>query len=145
VIRVVLDANVLAPGVADKRASAATRLIELWRQGVFDLVISEHLLQELIRTFSDRYYARIITPEEVERFESMLRREAVVTELTVPINGIATQPADDLVLSTGLSAGASYLATRDRQLLKLESFQGMHILHPADLVNLLIREQDPFS
>jgi len=145
VIRVVLDANVLAPGVADKRPSAATRLIELWRKGAYELIISEHLLQELIRTYSDRYFRRLVTPEEVERFEYMLRQVAVMTELTVPIIGIATQPEDDLVLSTGLSAGASYLVTRDRQLLTLGSYQGMHILHPADLVDLLTQDQDPFA
>jgi predicted nucleic acid-binding protein len=145
VIRVVLDANVLTPGFAYRRPSAATRLIDLWRQEIYELVISEHLLQEFIRTYSDRYYARFITPEQVDRSEFLLRRDAVMTELIVPVLGVATQPKDDLILSTGLSPGASFLATRDRQLLKLGSYQGMKILHPADLVDLLLQVRDPFE
>jgi putative PIN family toxin of toxin-antitoxin system len=145
VIRVVLDANVLAPGFAYRQLSAATRLIDLWRQEFYELVISEHLLQELIRTYSDTYYRRFVTPEQVDRFEFLLRRDAVMTELIVPVFGVATQPKDDLILSTGISAGATYLATRDRQLLKLGSYKGMQILHPADLVDLLLQARDPFE
>jgi predicted nucleic acid-binding protein len=83
--------------------------------------------QELIRTYSDPYYRRFVTPEQVDCFEFLLRRDAVMTELIVPVLGVATQPKDDLILSTGISAGATYLATRDRQLLKLGSYQGMQI------------------
>jgi predicted nucleic acid-binding protein len=145
VIRIVLDANVLAPGFAYRSPSAATRLVDLWRQEVYELVISEHLLQEFIRTYSDRYYRRFVTPEQVERFEFLLRQDAVMTELIVPVLGVATQPKDDLIHSTGISAGATYLATRDRQLLKLGRYQGMQILHPADLVALLLQARNPFE
>ncbi len=47
---------------------------------------------------------------------------------------------DDLVLATGPSAGVSHLATRDEQLLKLESHQGLHIVPPGHLLALPRRE-----
>lgn len=49
---------------------------------------------------------------------ALLRRRALFTELTVTVTDVATQPKDDLVLATGLSAEASHLATRDKQQLK---------------------------
>lgn len=79
----------------------------------------------------------------MKRHLEFLRRFARVIEAKVPVFGVATQPKDDLVLSAALSAGTSYLGTRDRQLLKLGSYQGMHILHPADLVDVLLREIEP--
>ncbi|MFL5761423.1 MAG: PIN domain-containing protein [Thermomicrobiales bacterium] len=54
-IRVLLDAHVLAPGFLDS-VSASTYLIDLWRQGVYELVVSEHLLQEVARTYTKPYF-----------------------------------------------------------------------------------------
>lgn len=138
-MRVVLDANVLAPAFLGK-TSASVRLVNLWRRQVYELVVSEHLLGELTRTYTDSYFRRRITPERSARVLAFLRRRALLTELTVTVSGVATQPEDDLVLATGLSAAADYLATRDRQLLKLGSVQGMRIVRPGQLLALL--EQD---
>lgn len=134
--RVVLDANVLAPAFVNP-AAAAGRLLSQWQQGVFELVVSTPLLAELRRTYQDPYYARRLTPTVVEAALALLEAEATVVELIVPVTGVATHTEDDLVLSTVASAGADYLGTRDRQLLKLETFHGARILHPADLTALL--------
>ena len=56
---------------------------------------------------------------------------------------MTTHPEDDLVLSTAVSAVADYLATRDRQVLKLSTFQSVRIVHPADLARLLNPEFSP--
>ena len=138
--RVVLDANVLAPGFVGS-ASASVGLINLWRSGVYELVVSTHLLSELTRALSDPYYAARVTPEQAGHILDLLRSEAVITPITASVVGVATQPKDDLVLATGLSAQARYLATRDKQLLKIEHFEGMTILHPVDLLDLLMRAE----
>lgn len=134
--RVVLDANVLAPGFTST-GSASSRLVDLWRGGAYDLVLSEHLLAELARTFADPYYRARVSPEQVMRTLTLLRQEAVVVELTVSVTGTATQPKDDLVLSTALSGAASILCTRDKQLLKLRSYRSLAILSPGELVTTL--------
>lgn len=139
-IRAVLDANVLAPAFANPTATAG-RLIALWQAGGFELVVSEHVINELRRTYADRYYASRVAPQQVEAAIDLLRTDAVVTPLTIPVSGVATHPEDDLVLATGLSAGADYLGTRDRQLLKLGSHLGLRILSPGELLAILIRNE----
>jgi putative PIN family toxin of toxin-antitoxin system len=134
--RVVLDTNVLAPGLVGS-TSASARLIDVWRSGAYELIVSEHLLSELARAFTDPYFATRLSPEQTGRIFSLLRTEAILTPLDDVVSGVATQPADDLVLSTGLSAGASYLGTRDRQLLKLERYRSLTIMHPVDLLHIL--------
>lgn len=136
-MRVVLDANVLAPAFVNP-AAAAGRLIGLWRADVIELVVSAPILAELRRTFEDPYYARRITPSLVDAAVTLLQNEAIVVPLTVSVVGIATHPEDDLVLATAASAAADFLGTRDRQLLKLGTFHGVRIVHPADLVDLLL-------
>jgi predicted nucleic acid-binding protein len=139
VIRAVLDANVLAPAFANPTATAG-RLIALWQAGGFDLVVSEHVIAELRRTYTDPYYARRLTSQQVEAAVALLRTEAIVTPLTIPVSGVATHPEDDLVLATGLSAGADYLGTRDRQLLKLGSHLGLRIVSPGEFLAILLQD-----
>ena len=134
--RVVLDANVLVPGFVSS-GSASSRLIDLWRIGEIELIVSQHLLGEVERAYSDPYYARRVDAEHVLRILALLRDEAIATPLTVPVSGVATQSKDDLVLATAISGGAEYLATRDRQLLRLQRYQGVAIVHPVDLLRLL--------
>ena len=71
----------------------------------------------------------------------MLREKSIVTELTIPVVGVATQPKDDLGLSTALSGQATILCTRDRQLLKLRAYQSVVILSPGELMARLEGEE----
>lgn len=134
--RNVLDANVLAPGFLST-TSVSALLIQRWRQRRFELIVSEHLLAEVARAYADPYFQRRISQGHAERVESLLRQQAILTDLTVTVTGIATQPKDDLVLAAGLSANASFLATRDKQLLKLGGYRGLRIVHPGDLLDIL--------
>jgi len=138
-IIVVLDANVLAPGFLGT-TSISARLIEAWRLQRFDLVVSEHLLAELSRTFTDPYFRARMGPDQATRILRLLRRRALLTDLTIMVTGVAIQPKDDLVIATALSGGADFIATWDKQLLKLVSHQGVIILHPGDLLDHLRRD-----
>ena len=104
--RITLDANVLAPGFTS-HGSASSRLIDLWRSGAFALVLSEHVLQELARTLTDPYFASRLPREEATAILTLLSANAIVTELTVEVRGVATHPEDDAVLATTLSGQAS--------------------------------------
>ncbi|MDQ3692305.1 MAG: PIN domain-containing protein [Chloroflexota bacterium] len=131
-----MDTNVLAPGFVGI-ASVSVRLISLWQAGGYELVVSDHLLSELERTFGDPYFAARVPVAKATSALQLLRADARFTDLTVTVSGIATQPEDDLVLATALSGGASYLATRDKQLLKIGHYRGLLILHPGDVLDLL--------
>ena len=137
--RITLDANVLAPAFIGE-GGASTRLIGMWQEGIFALVLSEHLLQELARTFKDRYFVRRLPPDEAMAALDLLATDAHITQLTVPVDSVATHPEDDLVLSTALSGGASILCTRDKQLLRLREYQTVSILSPGELLALLENE-----
>jgi putative PIN family toxin of toxin-antitoxin system len=144
VIRVLLDTNVLAPGFVGQ-GSASTRLIDLWRDGAYDLVVSDHLLQELARTFTDRYYARRVPRADTEAILLLLGARAIVATLTADVQGVASHPEDDLVLTTAISGNASMICTRDKQLLKLGRYQNVEIVLPGALLALLSPEHRPLS
>ena len=137
--RITLDANVWAPGFTSLWG-ASRRLIEHWEEGDFALVVSEHVLAELARTFDDPYYRSRFSPQQVKRSLMLLRTDDLVVELTTPVVGVATHPEDDLVLSTALSGGASILCIRDKQLLRLRVYQTVSILSPGELLAPLENE-----
>lgn len=132
-IRVTLDTNVLGPGLIGE-TGAAVRLIRHWSAGAFVLVVSDHILAELERSYTDPYFAARVPSERAAALVTMVKTNATVVELSAEVQGVATHPEDDLVLATALSGEASVLCTRDKQLLKLRAFEGIEILSPGEFL-----------
>jgi putative PIN family toxin of toxin-antitoxin system len=133
VIRVVVDANVLASGFTSG-GSPPDRLLRAWLAGDWELMTLEEILSEVERTLHKPYFFRRLGPEGIARNLSLLRERAVITPLSVAVHGIATHPEDDLVLATALSAHADYLVTGDGPLQKLGTYRGVAILSPRALL-----------
>ena len=113
-ILAVVDTNVLASGFASQvDESIPAQVIVAWRTGRFVLSISEHILAELTRTLNRAYFVERLTPAQADEDIRLLRREATLTPITVEVHGAAPHPEDDLVLATGVSAGAEYLVAGD--------------------------------
>ena len=60
----------------------------------------------------------------------------MLTELP-PLTGIVRDPNDDMVLATARAADATYLITRDLDLLSLQTYEGISILTPEVFMALL--------
>jgi putative PIN family toxin of toxin-antitoxin system len=142
--RVTLDANVLAPGFTS-HGSASARLVDLWRAGIFALILSDHIMQELARTLADPYFAARLAPEAATAILTLLSTTATITELTADVHGVATHSEDDAVLATAFSGQATILCTRDKQLLRLRSYHTVAILSPGELIAGLEREMHDVS
>ncbi len=138
-IKAVLDTNVLAPGVVGFSNSSSTpgQLLRLWQAGAFDLVVSDHILEELARTLSAPYFQRHVGPEELTRLKKLLGRRAIRTAITTRVRGIATHPEDDLVLAAAVSAKAEYLVTGDEKLQRVGGYRNVAILSPRAFLNVL--------
>lgn len=138
-IRVTLDTNVLGPGLIGETGAAA-RLTRLWSDGAFVLVVSDHILAELERSYTDPYFAARVPSERAAALVNVVRNDATVVELSAEVQGVATHPEDDLVLATAISGEASVLCTRDKQLLKLRAFEGIEILSPGEFLDRIAGE-----
>jgi putative PIN family toxin of toxin-antitoxin system len=132
----VLDTNVLVVGFTG-RETPPGQLMHAWRAGFFHLVISEHIITELTRTFANDYFRQRLTTDQIARAAALLREEATVTPITTTVAGVATHPEDDFILATAVSGKAAYLVTGDKQLQKLGSFKGVSILSPDDFLKSL--------
>jgi putative PIN family toxin of toxin-antitoxin system len=99
-IRATLDTNVLAPGIITRPQTVNGQVIQAWRENKYSLVLSEAILTELSRTFSQPYFSARLTAAQIEAILNLIRSEATVVPLLIPVAGVATHPEDDLILLT---------------------------------------------
>jgi putative PIN family toxin of toxin-antitoxin system len=138
---VVLDTNVIVSGFVRSRPdSAVVRILDAWRLGQFVLVLSDHILAEVTRTFLDPYFARRLSAGQIEAALRLLQTGADVVSITANVSGVATHPEDDHVLATAVSARADYLVTGDAMLQKLGEYEGVQIVGPRQFLELLSQE-----
>lgn len=141
-ITAVLDTNILVSGFfgEDKPHSIPGELIRRWRAGSFLLVLSEHILSELVETFNDPYFVTRLSETAIaEALESVLL-DAIFQQITVAVAGIASHPEDDRVLATALSAQCHYIVTGDKRLLELATIEGVLLVSPRQFLGVLESE-----
>lgn len=138
-IRAVLDANTIASGAARFRlgTSPPVLVLQAWALGQFEMLISDRLIDEVVRTLSKPYFLTHVEPDVHAATISALEDEATRVAMTTAVSGVATHAEDDVVLATAVSASADYFVTGDRQLQQLEHFQGVAIVSPRDFLTLL--------
>jgi putative PIN family toxin of toxin-antitoxin system len=136
VTRAVLDSNVLVAGIP-KSVGDPAEVVNAWRTRRFLLVTSEYILGEVIEAWKNRYWSSRFSPVEIDSALSLLRIDAEVTPLTVPITGAAPHYHDDPVISTAINGAADFLVTRDQALLALKEFGGVTIVSPREFLTIL--------
>ncbi|MBM3935046.1 MAG: PIN domain-containing protein, partial [SAR202 cluster bacterium] len=83
-ITAVLDTNLLASGLPRSHPDAApAKIIDAWRNGLFVLAVSEPILEELRRTFGNRYFSARVPKPLLKSVMDMLESEAVVTPIVL--------------------------------------------------------------
>jgi len=143
-IRATIDTSALAPSTrrVSQPQSALAPILRAWHAGLYELIISEHILTELGRVLSTPYFSRFLSSDDREAAIEVLRIDATVVEITVDVQGVATHPEDDLVLATEVSGQVDYLVTLDRQLLRLGVYRGVRIVSTREFVAILQEESD---
>lgn len=116
-MRAVLDVNVLIPALLSKDG-APGRLVAAWLDGVFEIVVSEALLQELDRAFRYPKLRKLIAEEQAAAFIALLRAMAVAGVDAANPDRISQDPGDDYLVALA-RASSSVLVTGDDDLLVL--------------------------
>jgi uncharacterized protein len=135
-MKVVLDTNILASGAISATGTLST-ILDAWRSGQFQVIVSVPILEELERTLQKPYFHHYLTAKQSSRFQKLLQKRATVSPITVSVHGIATHPEDDVILATAVSAKADYLVTGDTKLQHVRTYKGVTILSPKQFLATL--------
>lgn len=116
-LRVVLDTNVLVSGLAYPAGNPG-RILNAWRQGALDLVLSKFILDEMARVLP-RLSRIKLSPAEIRDLADSFLFMADIVEPSAELDEALRDKADQLVLGTMRAAHADYLITGDKDLLAL--------------------------
>ncbi|OGE36306.1 putative toxin-antitoxin system toxin component, PIN family [Candidatus Daviesbacteria bacterium RIFCSPLOWO2_01_FULL_39_12] len=142
-ISAVLDANIIASGILGFRNpdSIPGVLLRLWRKGIFALVTSKHLRDEVRDTLHKPYFTTHLSPQEISRIQALLQFQTKQVLITENVPDIATHPEDDLVIAAAVSGKVDYLVTGDGPLLrKVSKYKGVTLISPNDFLEVLKKQ-----
>jgi putative PIN family toxin of toxin-antitoxin system len=140
--KTVLDATVLVSAFL-KSGGLSDELLRRAREGAFVIFLSEDIVAEVRHTLS---YPRIrmryaYTDDEIVEFCERLRDAVSLVPDLPALAGISRDPNDDMVVATAVRSHASYIVTRDHDLLSLGTYEGITMITPESFMTILREEQ----
>jgi putative PIN family toxin of toxin-antitoxin system len=137
-LRAVLDFGVIVSG-ALTGGGPPGRILDRWRAGELDIVVSPSLLAELDRVLVYERIRRRVPREDAQELVAELRHHAVVVEDPVEVEaGVTRDPGDDYLVALARSAGADVLVSGDAHVTEVSGLEPP-VLTPRELLEILER------
>ena len=136
--RVVVDPGVLVSALITPLGPPA-EIVRAIRAGRLTLVVSPHLLAELLGVLQREKFRRYVTIEEVEQYVAGLASHAESIPDPPDPEQIARDPNDDYLIALAREATADLIVSGDADLLVLDQIEPP-ILSPTRLLAELARE-----
>lgn len=139
-LQLVIDADCLIAAVL-AGSGAASQLLDLWRDGAFELIACPKLVGEVRKALLDprissRYH---ITPDEVDELCRRIQEESIwLPDPIDPPRLVAADAGDDYLIQLATAGRADALVTRDHDFDSVV-VAGLQILPPRGIVPRLDR------
>lgn len=134
-LRVVLDPGVLVSGLLVAEGPPG-RLVDLWREGEFELVVSDALLDELEEVLLRPHLATRVGARDARSYVAGLRRGGIFFEGPPPKAGTTPYPDDDHLVALARAANADVIVSGDAHLTGLRDIEPP-VLTPRALADAL--------
>ena len=123
-MKVFLDTNVIVSATATRGlcADVLRTTIEF-----HELVVSEHLLNELQRILKDKFGA---SPNLIADVVQLLLQDTVMAESHPLVDVLLKDAADIAIVSSAIHGGAELLVTGDKEILTLKRIGALEIVTP---------------
>lgn len=136
-MRFVLDTNVFVSAVFF--GGAPGRILEAWRDGRLQLVLSAAILDEYQRVGQvlSAQYAGV----DLEPILALLTVEAEIIEAPALSARVSADPDDDKFFACASAAGAAVIVSGDEHLLDHDGWRGVRVLRPRQFVNEFLTDE----
>jgi putative PIN family toxin of toxin-antitoxin system len=141
-MRVVFDTNTFVSHTLNLHGASA-QLVNVWKDGIFDLVVSPPILEEYAKALflPNLRAASHLSDAEVRELLISLERFAVTTPGAVTLEIVPSDPDDEKFLVAAVEGGAAYLISQDRHLRKFKEYLGITILLPSRFLKVLKKQK----
>jgi putative PIN family toxin of toxin-antitoxin system len=133
-MRVILDTNIFVSGIHWKNGPSG-RVIDLWLDNKFELIISQSIIDEIVETLSD--FKINLSFNDIIFWVSVLADYAVFVEPLFSLEVIKDDKDDNKFLEAGVEGNADYIISQDNHLLKLKEFKGIKIIKPEEFLRII--------
>ena len=144
-LNAVADSTVLVSAFLLRQEGVSAVLLRHAAGGAFALSLSQEIVTETETVLLEREHIRRRYPyanEDVATFCQTLHGSFPVVIDLPPLKGIVRDPNDDMVLATASAAHATYLITRDLDLLSLQNYEEITIITPEAFMAILRERGD---
>lgn len=131
-LRVTVDANILVSAIVYRGKPA--ELLRRALEGEINLTVCQPIIDETVEVLKRKFDA---TPDELREARAIIDIAARTVTPAVQLSVIKEDPDDDRVLECAVSAGADYIVTGDKDLLRLKRYDVIRIVTAADLLGIL--------
>jgi putative PIN family toxin of toxin-antitoxin system len=130
-VRIVLDTNVLVSAVFF--GGVPGRILEAWRDGRLQLVLSPAILYEYQRVGQvlSAQYAGV----DLEPILALLTVEAEIVEAPALAAPVSANPDDDKFLACADAAGVAVIVSGDKDLVDHDGWRGIRVLRPRQFAD----------
>ncbi len=136
-IRAVFDTNILVSYLLTHRPPIATLIDVHLRKEDFQLITAHPLLVELERVLTYPKLKQYLKKEEHVRFLALIAAISEVVTLPQDIPKISRDPDDDFLIACAVVGEADVLVSGDQDLLTLKQVGRIHILTPAQFLDII--------
>jgi putative PIN family toxin of toxin-antitoxin system len=119
-MRAVIDTNVIVSSFLSPQ-SIASRILDLWKENAFELLVSEAIIEEYQRVLA--YPKFRITPDEIARFVKRLRKNTHLIPPQEPLTVIKADPSDNKFIECAVYGEADTLVSADKDVLNLGRYR----------------------
>ncbi len=135
--RVVLDANQFVSALLNAHGFPA-RILNAWRHGVFELVLSVSILEEIRRVLNYPRLRRVHKKSAAE-IDSFLEDLSVLAFMAPELIQlfVVKDPDDNKFLVAAVESESKYLVTGDSDLLKIMEYDSVKIVTAREFVQEL--------
>ena len=136
-MQVVVDTNVLISAIFF--GGKPELILEAWRTGKLDLLITEEILSEyvdVLHRISEKY-PRV----DITKIIPLITKCGILIEPQILNQIICEDPDDDKFIAAALGSLSSIIISGDKHLLDVSGYSGIEMIKPAVFVKKYLSEQ----
>jgi putative PIN family toxin of toxin-antitoxin system len=133
-MRVVIDTNVLISAVFF--GGMPSRVLEAWRDGKIDLVVSPDILEEY-RRVGDRLEAQFPGVSLAPLLALLVMTAKIIEPPGLP-EQVSRDEDDDKFIACALAGNCQFIISGDRHLLEVSGYQGVKVVTPREFLESVL-------
>jgi uncharacterized protein len=133
VLRVTPDTNFLVSGLVFRRGKPH-QLLRMALDGVVSMIVSQAIIDETTGVLARKFGASI---DDIAEAKAIIADAARTITPTVQLDVVKEDPPDNRILECAVTAGADYIITGDKDLLRLRRYDSINIITVSEFLELL--------